>query len=334
MKFSTLSIFVVFAFLIGCSSAQKSGIGTFKTPEGWSKSEVQSLALLTAPEKDMNIYFHKEPVGKDFDFSKKSVDLWKKVRPGFSYKELQTTTPPSKNWDKVSQIVYQVPAEESKMVLTLMRVKDGIGYFNLMESSSSTLNKRAAQMMQVFESWKPETIKDEDFSSVKPKQFASVEKEFEGFLVQAMKDLKIPGMTIGVVQDGQVVYQKGFGSTKTNGGTKVNKDTLFMIGSTTKPLTTLLMSKLVHDGKIKWDDPIGKHLKGWSLKNKAQSKNYLIKHSACACTGMPRRDLDFIFDIDGINAEKRMQQMSLMSPTTKPGETFSILELLSSSWWL
>ena len=47
-----------------------------------------------------------------------------------------------------------------------------------------------------------------------------------------------------------------------------------------------------------------------------------ISHSACACTGMPKRDLDFIFEIEGVSAEDRMKQMKKMFPTTKPGETF------------
>ncbi|MDC0980198.1 serine hydrolase [Bdellovibrionales bacterium] len=309
--------------LVSCTLASKSTeIGQFKVPEGWSKSTVAAFKKLTAPEKDMHIYFYKEKVNKDLDFGKKSVALWKKIDPSFSYKELQTTTPPSKDWDRVSQIIYQVPAEKSKTVLTIMKIKDGVGYFNLLEGSSSTLNRRMAQMIQVFESWKPDSIKDEDYSKVSSKKFDNVEKEFEKFLVDSMSDLKIPGMTIGITQNGKVVYQKGFGKTSVKNGRPVNKDTLFMIGSTTKPLTTLLMSKLIYDGKLNWADPINKNLKGWRLKDPKTSKGFLMKHTACACTGMPRRDLDFIFEIDGISAEQRMNQMALMAPTTKPGETF------------
>ena len=321
-SFLKLFSFLIFGLLIGCSSPQKgSNSSELKLPDGWSKSK-GSFVTVTAPEKDFNIYFHKEKITKEFDFSKSSLALWQKVNKNFKYKELQTTNPPSKDWDRISQIIYQVPAEESKTVLTLMRVKDNLAYINLIESSSSTLNKRAAQMMQILEAWKPKSIKEEDFSKVTAKDFNTIEKDFEKFLVDAMSDLNIPGMNIGITQNGKVVYQKGFGETKANSGKAVNKDTLFMIGSTTKPLTTLLMSKLIHDGRLKWEDPISKNLKGWSLKDKKVSKSFLMKHTACACTGMPRRDLDFIFDIDGISSEQRMKQMSSMAPTTKSGETF------------
>ncbi len=317
----SLSLFLIFN-VSSCSTTSKTEIGDFKVPEGWTKGTTAPFKTITAPENDMTIYFYKEEVGKKFDLSTKSLALWKKVKPNFAYKELQTTTPPSKDWDEVMQIVYNVPAEESKTVLTILKVKDGVGYFNLLEGTASTLNKRMAQMMQILESWKPESIKVEDFSKVTAKNFKDVEKEFEAFLTSGMKDLKIPGMTVGIVQNGKVVYQKGFGKASVKNGKPVNKDTLFMIGSTTKPLTTLLMAKLISDKKLKWSDPIGKNLKGWKLKDPKVSKDFLMKHSACACTGMPRRDLDFIFDIEGVSSEQRMKQMAAMAPTTKPGETF------------
>lgn len=319
--FIILSSFTI-AVLLGCTTTQTEPETSFKIPEGWQKGTATKFEKLTAPEKDLVIYFHKEQVTDKFDLSQKSLSLWKQINPDFSYKELQTTTPPSKEWDKVTQIIYQVPEEDAKVILTLLRVKDGVGYFSLLESSTSTLNKRTAQMMQVLESWKPSSIKDEDFSKVQAKNFANVEKDFEKFLTDSMQDLKVPGFSIGIVQDGKIVYQKGFGTTNVNGGQPIDNETLFMIGSTTKPLTTLLISKLVNDGKLNWDDPISKNLKGWHLKDKGVSKTFLMKHSACACTGMPRRDLDFIFDIEGVSAEKRMEQMAAMTPTTKHGETF------------
>ena len=179
-------------------------------------------------------------------------------------------------------------------------------------------------MNTIVEAWKPESIKNKNYSYVEVKKFKRIitKYKFNRFVKKIRKELHIPGAAIGIIQNGEVVYKKGFGRTKIKGGHPVKSDTLFMIGSMTKPLTTLMMSKLVHEGKLSWNDPISKFLSGWSLKNTEVSDNMLIRHSACACTGMPRRDLDFIFEIEGISAEDRMRQMKEMSPTTKPGETF------------
>lgn len=245
--FRTFSLFLLFN-IQGCLSVTKNSLSV-KTPENWSKLTVMDFQTLVAPEKDMKIYFHKERLPKDFNFSKKSINLWKIINPDFSYREFRTITPPVKNWDKITQIIYQVPFEESKIILTLLRIKNGFGYFNLIESGLSTFDKRSAQMTQILESWKPETIKAEDFSKVIMKDFKFVERDFEIFLLKTLKDMKVPGTAIGIIQNGQIVYQKGFGQTKIKNGKPVNSDTLFMIGSITKPLTTLLMSKLVYEGQ-------------------------------------------------------------------------------------
>ncbi|PIR33361.1 MAG: hypothetical protein COV37_16395 [Bdellovibrio sp. CG11_big_fil_rev_8_21_14_0_20_39_38] len=333
MKNSFFLVLAIFAILltapiVSCStgkiSANSSDLEKIKIPEGWTKQPDNQFESITAPDGDLKIYFHKLKISKDFDFSKNSNDLWKIINPSFSYKEKRKVSPPSTDgWDKITQIIYDTPSEESKIVLSLLREKDGVAYINLVTSSLSTISKRGPQMSTILDSWKPESIKKDDLSSVKAKDFiGEVEKNFDSFLVRTKKDLNIPGFAIGIIQDGKIVYKRGFGQTSIKNGTTINSDTLFMIGSTTKPLTTLMMSKLVNDGKLKWEDPISRYLQNWELKDEKDSQNMLIKHSACGCTGMPRRDLDFIFQIEGITAEQRMREMKEMSPTTKPGETF------------
>ena len=47
-----------------------------------------------------------------------------------------------------------------------------------------------------------------------------------------------------------------------------------------------------------------------------------MRHTGCACTGMPRRDLEMIFEFGGWTAEQRLASMASMVPTTGFGETF------------
>ena len=306
-------------------SASNNLLKSLKIPEGWSKQTNNVLKSMQSPEKDLIIYFYKATISSDFDFSKHSLSLWQQIDPSFSYKEKKKMSPPnSEGWDNLTQIVYDIPLKELKVIISISREKDGVAYINLISGSLKAINKRSAQLNTIIKTWKPKSIKGEDYSHVTAKAFKGIimKYKFNRFVKRLKKELHIPGLAIGIIQDGQVVYKKGFGKAKITGGLPVNSDTLFMIGSMTKPLTTLMMSKLVYEGKLSWDDPINKFLVSWSLKDKKAAENMLIKHSACACTGMPRRDLDFIFEIEGFSAEDRMKQMKGMSPTTKPGETF------------
>jgi CubicO group peptidase (beta-lactamase class C family) len=320
-----MKLIIILLLIASCSTVDNirhSRTIEMDLPTGWSRSQSKSLDHIISPEKDFKLYFFKENINNSSDISKLSLKYWKKIDPNFNSKEIQNISPPTTVWDKVTQIVYQTPREEKRVALTLIRIKDNLAYISIVNTGAATLSKRSSQMMQLIESWKPKSIQKEDFSKETPKQFSLIKDELEAFIKESVSDLQAPGLAIGIVQNGKTVYQKGFGKTTLKNGKKVNEKTLFMIGSTTKPLTTLLMSKLIYDKKMSWNDRIDRHLPNWRLKDKNISKNFLIKHSACACTGMPRRDLDFIFNFKGVTSEERMKEMMDMNPTTKTGETF------------
>src|SRR5688500_635335 len=70
---------------------------------------------------------------------------------------------------------------------------------------------------------------------------------FEAYVADALQRFDVPGVSIAVVQGGDVVYLNGFG-VKVLGGTQpVDPDTMLMIGSDTKSMTTLLAATLVDD---------------------------------------------------------------------------------------
>ena len=72
--------------------------------------------------------------------------------------------------------------------------------------------------------------------------------ELGRFIETGQKELGVPGVAIGIVQDGKVVFAGGFGVRELGKPEKVDGDTLFMIASNTKAMTTLLLARLVDEG--------------------------------------------------------------------------------------
>src|SRR5437016_10859081 len=70
---------------------------------------------------------------------------------------------------------------------------------------------------------------------------------------QAMKEWKVPGVALAVVQDGKVIYAKGFGYRDLENKLPVTTATLFPIGSITKSFTALTFGILRNEGKVDWD---------------------------------------------------------------------------------
>ncbi|MGP4081490.1 serine hydrolase domain-containing protein [Pseudalkalibacillus sp. R45] len=80
----------------------------------------------------------------------------------------------------------------------------------------------------------------------------------ENFMEEAMEEYKIPGASLGVVQNGEVTFKQSFGEQ--GNGEPVTNQTLFTIGSVSKPLTSLGIMKLAEKGEINLDVPIDTYI--------------------------------------------------------------------------
>ncbi|MHC5114700.1 MAG: serine hydrolase domain-containing protein, partial [Planctomycetota bacterium] len=87
----------------------------------------------------------------------------------------------------------------------------------------------------------------------------------------------IPGMAIAVVKDDQVILSRGFGVANVADGTPATDETLFAAGSTTKAFTATLIAMLVDDGRMDWDDPVGRHLPRFRLSDPESNDEVAIR---------------------------------------------------------
>jgi len=79
--------------------------------------------------------------------------------------------------------------------------------------------------------------------------------------VEALMDFdRLPGMTIAVVQDQEIVYARGFGHADEAGGVKATPGTIHSICSISKLFTSIAVMQLRDAGELSLDDPVSKHL--------------------------------------------------------------------------
>jgi len=75
-----------------------------------------------------------------------------------------------------------------------------------------------------------------------------------------MARYRLPGLAVGIVEGGKVVYTRTAGELVAGEGQAVDAQTLFKIASNTKAMTTATLARLVDAGKLQWTDPVVKHL--------------------------------------------------------------------------
>jgi CubicO group peptidase (beta-lactamase class C family) len=90
----------------------------------------------------------------------------------------------------------------------------------------------------------------------------------------------------------------------------VDENTLFMVASNTKPLTTLMLAKLVEEGKFSWETPVTAIYPTFKLGSAETTARIRLKHLVCACTGTPRNDWN-ILEIRGSTPKKKLDGLVL-----------------------
>jgi CubicO group peptidase (beta-lactamase class C family) len=93
-------------------------------------------------------------------------------------------------------------------------------------------------------------------------------------------------------------------------------------------MTTALLAKAVDGGKLRWEQPANQAYPAFKLADPAVTANVLIKHLVCACTGMPRQDMEWLFGNGAAPAKSTFDQLSLMKPTSQFGEVFQYSNLM------
>ena len=82
---------------------------------------------------------------------------------------------------------------------------------------------------------------------------------------RVLKTFDVPGIAIAIVKDGKVVAAKGYGVRKLGDPAPVTGRTLFEVASNSKAFTAAALAMLVDEGKLKWDDPVTRHLPGFQM---------------------------------------------------------------------
>lgn len=82
-----------------------------------------------------------------------------------------------------------------------------------------------------------------------------------------------------VIHDGKKVYEKSFGYQNAAIKSPNTKNSVFPIGSLTKPITALLILKLAEENKLSINDPLSKYIPDYPRGNEIQIK-HLLTHTA------------------------------------------------------
>jgi CubicO group peptidase (beta-lactamase class C family) len=303
----------------GETYADPDGRFTVPVPTGWRAEPGGGYVTLTDPEGAIRVYV---VVADAEDASTGVAAAWQLVDPAFALGVVETSAPPSApGVDETVAVTYDTSRD--RIVIALGQRQGGTVYALLFDAETAAAARRGSQLGIIQSGFTITGLPQVDLSTVTPARFTpEMATELEAYIRAIMPRHAIPGAAVAVVQDGQVVYLNGFGVREQGGNGPVTPDTPMMIGSTGKTMTTLMMGTVVDDGLMRWDEPVQEILPSFRVADPELSRQLTVQNLVCACTGVPRRDFELIFNSDELTAENIIESLASFTFFTGFGEAF------------
>jgi CubicO group peptidase (beta-lactamase class C family) len=306
------------------------GGATLIVPAGWSVATIGRVTRLSGPEPGLMFAVTDNVAPTADDAVSQALPL---LDPAFHWPLKRSQPWPGRDgWEEERSFVYQTsPNEKLTVGVNAWRKGDQWNVF-LFEGQQAPWERRGAQISRIFESMRPKGYVKESFAGREPHALGAERvQRIVAMVDQGRRALDIPGVALSLVQDGKVVFEGGLGVRELGRPDKVDADTLFMIASNTKALSTLLLAIEVDEGRFKWSTPVTQVYPAFKLGDANTTSSVLMKHLVCACTGMPRQDLEWVFGFQRMTPEAAMGMLGGMQPTTKFGETFQYSNLMAAA---
>jgi CubicO group peptidase (beta-lactamase class C family) len=145
-------------------------------------------------------------------------------------------------------------------------------------------------------------------------------QEFDAYVTKAQKEWEVPGLSVTVVKDNQIIFTKGYGVRELGKPDPVNAQTLFACASTTKAMTAACMGMLVDEGKVSWDDAVEKYLPELQLYDPAATREIKIRDLFVHDTGVG--NADFLWAMTDIPGDEVLKKMRWVKPSYSMRSSF------------
>ena len=107
-------------------------------------------------------------------------------------------------------------------------------------------------------------------------------------LAKKALDKIVPSISVGLLQNGKIVWRESFGYADVEGKIAATPETVYALGSLSKSITGTAVFNLVQDGKIDINKPINTYLRSVSIDHHGRDPNgYKVYHLLNMAAGVP-----------------------------------------------
>ncbi|ARV07071.1 serine hydrolase [Polaribacter sp. SA4-10] len=125
------------------------------------------------------------------------------------------------------------------------------------------------------------------------------EKNLDNLVKETLKTFDVPGISVGILKDGKIIYAKGHGVRSLTNKKDMNENTLVGVASNSKGFTCFALAMMVDEGKLNWDDKVRKHIPEFQLYDAWVTEQFTVRDLVTHRSGMGLGAGDLMFFPEG-----------------------------------
>ncbi|WP_405610304.1 serine hydrolase [Polaribacter sp. Asnod1-A03] len=145
------------------------------------------------------------------------------------------------------------------------------------------------------------------------------EKKLDHLVKETLSTFDVPGISVGILKDGEIVYAKGHGVRSLSNKKDMNDNTLVGVASNSKGFTCFALAMMVNAGKLNWDDKVRKYIPEFQMHDAWVTENFTVRDLVTHRSGLGLGSGDLMFFPEGNDFTVRdvINNVKYLAPQSK-----------------
>jgi CubicO group peptidase (beta-lactamase class C family) len=155
-------------------------------------------------------------------------------------------------------------------------------------------------------------------------------KKLDELIENTLQTFEVPGISVGIYKDGEVVYAKGHGIRSMETQQAMNEETLVGVASNSKGFTCFALAMLIDEGKLQWEDKVRTHIPEFQLQDAWATNEFTIKDLVTHRSGLGLGAGDLMFFPEGgdFSIQDIIDRLKHIEPSTSFRSSFEYNNLM------
>ena len=125
------------------------------------------------------------------------------------------------------------------------------------------------------------------------------EAKLNQLITETLSVFEVPGISVGILKDGEVVYAKGHGVRSLETQKEMNANTKVGVASNSKGFTCFALAMMIDAGKLNWDDKVRQYIPEFRMSDPYVTEEFTIRDLVTHRSGLALGAGDLMFFPEG-----------------------------------